>query len=139
MNTNASSSPRAARFSKVELVMSILLAVFLFVLALRGFLAPAAAAEGFGIAVTNPADLFYVHVKADRDLSSALAVSALLALGERRALAAFVGVATVQPVLDAALSIADPRGHLGYALAVHGSAAVYGVVLLLLLMRRRAA
>lgn len=123
-------SPRSAAF-----VMTVVLAGFLFFLAARGLLAPGPAARGFGIAVVDPADLFYLHVKADRDLSSALALVGLLWVGHRRALGAFVAAATMQPVLDAALSIADPRGHVGYALLVHGSAAGYGVVLAWLLLR----
>jgi uncharacterized protein DUF4267 len=126
-------------FSRVELTLSVVLGLFLLLLAVRGFLVPADAARGFGIAVVDPADLFYLHVKADRDLSSAAAVFVLLALRERRALGAFVAVAMIQPVLDLALSVADPRGHALYALGVHGSAVVYGVVLAALLLRRRAA
>jgi uncharacterized protein DUF4267 len=112
---------------EVEFGLAAVLGLFLLFLALRGFVAPAEAASGFGIPVVDSADLFYLRVKADRDLTSAAALLLLIALRERRALAAFVGVATVQPLCDLALSLTDARGHAGFALAVHGSGAVYCV------------
>lgn len=126
-------------FSRLELGLGIVLGLFLFYIAINGFAFPAEAARGFGFAVIDAADLFYLRVKADRDLSSGAVVFLLLALGERRALGAFVAAATVQPLFDMGLSIADPRGHVGYALGVHGSAAVYGAVLAALLFRPRPA
>jgi hypothetical protein len=105
-------------FSHLELILGVMLGLFLLFLALRGFVAPAEAARGFGIPAVESADLFHLRVKADRDLSSAVAIFVLIALRERRALGAFVGVATVQPLCDLALSIADAPGHAGYALAV---------------------
>lgn len=126
-------------FSRLELGLGVVLGLFLLFLAFNGFAFPADAARGFGIAVVDPADLFYLHIKADRDLASGVVVLLLLALGERRALGAFVAAAMVQPILDMGLSMADARGHVGYALAVHGSAAVYGAILAVLLFRRRPA
>lgn len=124
-------------FSRLELGLAAVLGLFLLFLALRGFVVPAEAASGFNIPVVDSADLFYLRVKADRDLSSAAALFLLIALRERRALGAFVGVATVQPLCDLALSLTDARGHAGFALAVHGSAAPYCVVLAALLLRHR--
>lgn len=123
--------------SRLELGLAAVLGLFLLFLAVRGFMAPAEAARGFGIAVVDPADLFYLHVKADRDLGNAAAIFILMAMRERRALGGFVGVATVQPLCDMLLSMADARGHAGYALAVHGSAALYCVGLAALLLRRQ--
>jgi hypothetical protein len=123
-------------FSRLELGLAVVLGLFLLLLAIRGFVAPAEAARGFGIPLVDPADVFYLRVKADRDLSSAALLFLLIGLRGRRALGAFVGVATVQPLCDLALSLTDARGHAGHALAVHGSAAVYGVVLAALLLRQ---
>ena len=124
-------------FSRLELALGALLGLFILFLALRGFVVPAEAARGFGIPVRDLSDLFYLRVKADRDLSSAAAIFLLIALRERRALGAFVGVAAIQPLCDLTLSLADPRGRAGYAFAVHGSAALYCVVLAALLLRPR--
>jgi hypothetical protein len=124
-------------FSRFELILTTLLGLFLLFLAVRGFMAPAEAGRGFGIPVADSTDLFYLRVKADRDLSSAAVIFLLIALGERRALGAFIGVAAVQPVCDLILSLADARGHAGYAFPVHASAAFYCVVLAALLLRRR--
>lgn len=124
-------------FSRLEIGLVALLGLFLAFLAIRGFVAPAEAVRGFGIPVVDSADLFYLRVKADRDLSSTAVLFLLLALGERRALGVFVAIATVQPLCDLALSLNDARGHASYAFPVHGSAALYCVVLSALLLRRR--
>jgi uncharacterized protein DUF4267 len=124
-------------FSRLELGLALVLGLFLLFLALRGFVAPAEAARGFGIPIVDLADLFYLRVKADRDLFSAAAVFVLLARRERRALGAFMGVATLQPLCDLVLSLTDARGQAGYALAVHGSTVLYCVGLAALLLRKR--
>lgn len=116
--------------------MSLLLVAFLLLLAVRGLWVPVDAASGFGIPLADSLDAFYLRVKADRDLGSALAVGALLWLGERRALGALVLALTIEPIFDAGLLIGDPRGKLAYALAVHGSAAVYGLFLSWRLLRK---
>jgi hypothetical protein len=137
--TNEHAPPEASlKWSSATFVMTAILALFMLLLALRAFFAPHAAATGFGIGIVDPADLFYLRVKADRDLSTALALSALLALRRPLPLALFIGVATVQPLFDCLLVLTDPRGSAAYALSVHGSAAVYGVVLALLLGREHA-
>jgi hypothetical protein len=120
----------------LEFYLTVGLILFLALLAFRGFWVPLDAARGFGIPLAHSADAFYLHVKADRDLSTAVALTLLLVLRQRRALAAFVAAALVQPICDAALVISDPRGDLAYALAVHGSAVLYGMLLLAVLVRR---
>lgn len=93
---------------------------------------------GFGVPVANPADLFYVQIKGDRDLSTALALIGLMVLRRPLPLAIFVAAATVQPLFDCLLVMTNASGSAVYALSVHGSAAVYGVVLALLLLRAHA-
>jgi Domain of unknown function (DUF4267) len=124
-------------FSRLELVLVVALGLFLLVLAANGFLVPGPAARGFGIPIVDSADLFYLRVKADRDLTIGVVLLVLAALRERRALGALVAVATAAPLCDLALSLADARGRAGYALPVHGGAAIYCAVLALLLLRRR--
>jgi len=123
-------SPRSLPF-----VLVIVLAAFLLLLAAMGFLAPLVAAHGFGVDLAAPADAFYLHVKADRDLALAAVLIALIAYARPAPLALFVGATCVAPVIDGLLVALDPRGHVGYALAVHGSAVVYGVVTVILLWR----
>jgi uncharacterized protein DUF4267 len=118
--------------------MTALLALFMLMLAIRGFLAPDAAAAGFGIKIVHPADLFYLRIKADRDLSTALALVGLMALRRPLPLAIFALAGTVQPLCDCLLSLADPRGNAVYALSVHGSAAVLCIGLALFLLREHA-
>src|SRR5262245_58144705 len=57
-------------------VMTAILTLFMLTLAVFALLAPHGAAVGFGIPVIHPNDLFYVRVKGDRDLSTALALMA---------------------------------------------------------------
>jgi hypothetical protein len=114
-------SPRSLPF-----VLVVVLAAFLLLLAVRGALDPLGAAHGFGVDLAAPADAFYLHVKADRDL----------AIYRRPApLALFVAATCIAPVIDCTLVALDPHGSLGYALGVHGSAVVYGVVTAALLWR----
>jgi hypothetical protein len=123
-------SPRSLPF-----VLVVILAAFLLLLAVLGALDPLSAAHGFGFDLAAPADAFYLHVKADRDLTL-FAVLVALAIYRRPApLALVVAVACIAPVIDAALVSTAPHGGLGYALGVHGSAAAYGVVTAALLWR----
>lgn len=116
-------------------VLVAVLAAFLVLLAVRGFLDPIAAAHGFGIDLAAPADAFYLHIKADRDLTLAAILVGLMVYRRAAPLALFVAAGCIAPVLDCAFVAHDPRGHAGYALAVHGSAAAYGAITLWLLWR----
>ena len=121
--------------SSLAFVMTAILALFMLFLALRGFLVPHAAAVGFGIPIENPADLFYLRVKGDRDLSTALALIGLMALRRPLPLAIFITAAIAQPLFDCILVLSDSRGGAVQALSVHGSAVVYLIGLSLLLFR----
>jgi hypothetical protein len=123
-------SPRSLPF-----VLVVILAAFLLLLAVLGALDPLGAAHGFGFDLAAPADAFYLHVKADRDLTL-FAVLVALAIYRRPApLALVVTVACIAPVIDGALVATAPHGSLGYALGVHGSAVAFGVVTAALLWR----
>lgn len=119
-------------------VLLWLLVGFMLFLAARGFATPVSAAAGFGFPLAEPADGFYLHVKADRDLAIGVALAALIVLRERRALVALVAACLVIPLIDGLL--VATKGHEGilYALGVHGSALAYCIVLLVLLLRENA-
>jgi hypothetical protein len=117
-------------------VLTGALAAFMLFLGVRGFLAPESAARGFGIPLADAADAVYVHIKAGRDLSIGVMLAALLAMRQRAALTAMIAASMIMPLNDCAQVIASAPGRVGYALAVHGSAVAYGVVLLVLLWRR---
>jgi len=124
--------PGSAAFVLVAIV-----AAFMVFLGVFGFVAPIVAAHQFGIDLAAPADAFYLHVKADRDITIGVLLVALLAYRRATPLAVVVGALCIVPVADCALSLLDPRGHVGYALAVHGSAVIYGIVTTALLVRAR--
>jgi hypothetical protein len=123
-------APRSLPF-----VLVVILAAFLLLLAVVGALDPLGAAHGYGFDLAAPADAFYLHVKAGRDLTL-FAVLVALAIYRRPApLALMVAVACIAPVVDAALVATAPDGRLGYALGVHGSAAAYCAITAALLWR----
>jgi uncharacterized protein DUF4267 len=137
-NIDTTRNEARLKLSSATFVMTALLALFMLLLAVLALFTPHPAAVGFGIPVVNPNDLFYVRIKGDRDLSTALALIGLMALRRPLPLALFIAAAIVQPLLDCLMVLSDPRGSAVYALSVHGSAAVYGVVLSLLLFREHA-
>jgi hypothetical protein len=137
LTDSTNGAPSDLRPRSLPGILGGVLAAFMFLLAARGFLVPAEAAHGFGIDIEAPADLFYLHIKAGRDLGWGLLFAGLLFLRQRAPLRVAVAAATACPLVDCVASILDPRGHVGYALAVHGSAAVFGVVLVALLRPRR--
>lgn len=121
----------------VAFVLVAILAAFMAWIGVGGFLDPLSAAHGFGIDLVAPADAFYLHVKADRDLSIAVLLAGLLVYRRATPLAVVVAALCIAPLADCTLSLLDARGHVGYALAVHGSAVLYGIVTTALLVRAR--
>jgi hypothetical protein len=134
MNNTALSETRL-RLSSPAFVMTGILALFMLFLAFRGFFVPHAAAAAFGIPIADPTDLLYIRIKGDRDLATALALIGLMALRRPLPLAIFIAACVVQPLFDCFLVLTDSRGSAVQALSVHGSAAVYVVVVSLLLLR----
>lgn len=90
-------------------------------------------AAGFGI--TDPAG--YYVVKGVRDLAYALTALILLLMGQRRALGWVVLADSIIPIGDC-LAVITHGGTVGYALAVHGSAAVLVLFTAALLLRETA-
>lgn len=115
-------------------VLVALLVAFMLWLAVFALLDPVGAAHGFGFDLRAPLDGFYLHVKADRDLAIGAAFLALLLHRRAMPLALFTGACTIAPIIDCLLVAGSGRP--GYALAVHGSAAIYGIVTTYLLVRR---
>lgn len=91
------------------------------------------AAAGFGIA--DPTG--YYVVKGVRDLAYALTALILLLMGQRRALGWVVLADSIIPIGDC-LAVMTHGGTVGYALAVHGSAAVLVLLTAGLLLRETA-
>jgi hypothetical protein len=111
------------------------LAAFMLFLGVRGLLAPEAAAHGFGLALVDPSDAVWLRIKGDRDLTTALAIGAFLALRWRRALGAFLLASISSPLLDCIISLSTPGHDTAFALSVHGGAAALVAVLGVVLFR----
>jgi hypothetical protein len=90
-------------------------------------------AAGFGI--VDPAG--YYVVKGVRDIAYALTALILLLMGHRRALGWVVLADSIIPIGDC-LAVMTHGGTVGYALAVHGSAAVLVLITAGLLLRETA-
>ena len=123
------SPPPRWKLTSPTALLSWALIVFLFLLSARAAFDPVGAADGFGLPVTGHDALPWLHVKAGRDLGLGLVLLTLLLQRERRVFGIATLAAVVIPVVDM-LSVMDHGVRsLGYALAVHGSAAVYGLLL----------
>jgi hypothetical protein len=118
------------RFTTI-LAWLVVLAGFAF--GLNFLLAGQGAAAGFGIA--DP-DGYYV-VKGVRDLAYGLTALILLVMKQRRALGWVVLADAIIPIGDC-LAVMTHGGTVGYALAVHGSAAVLVLLTAGLLLRETA-
>ncbi|MEU0882090.1 DUF4267 domain-containing protein [Lentzea sp. NPDC005914] len=115
---------------RVNTVMAWLVVLAGFVFGLNFLFNGPGAAAGFGI--TDP-DGYYI-VKGVRDLAYALTALILLLLGQRRALGWVVLADSIIPIGDC-LAVMTHGGTVGYALAVHGSAAVLVLLTAGLLLR----
>jgi hypothetical protein len=117
------------KLSSPTAVLSWVLVAFLLFLSARGALDPVGAADGFGLPVSSADAVPWLSIKAGRDLGVALMLLLVL-LQRRRSLAGAVILASVvMPTVDGLTVIAHGARSVGYALSVHGSAAVYGLLL----------
>ncbi|HUQ57068.1 DUF4267 domain-containing protein [Lentzea sp.] len=118
---------------RITTVLSWLVVLAGFVFGLNFLLNGDGAAAGFG--TTDPG-AFYV-VKGVRDLAYALTALILLLMGHRRALGWVVLADSIIPIGDC-FAVITHGGSVGYALAVHGSAAVLVLLTAGLLLREKA-
>ncbi len=101
----------------------------------RFLLDPAAAAAGFGVAV-SPADVgAYFSIKGVRDITSGLVPLALIVAGQRRALGWALLASAFTPLSDAIIVLRN-GGAPSIAYGIHGLTAATLVVLAALLLRQ---
>lgn len=118
---------------RLSTIMGWLVVVAGFYFGLSYLINGSGVAAGFGI--VDP-DGYYV-VKGVRDLAYALTALILLLMGQRRALGWVVLADAIIPIGDC-LAVMTHGGTVGYALAVHGSAAVLVLITAGLLLRETA-
>ncbi|QSQ18272.1 DUF4267 domain-containing protein [Myxococcus landrumensis] len=131
---NPNHSQLSWKLTSPTALFTLLLGAFLLFLSLRGALDPISAARGFGLTDSGSEVIPWLYVKAGRDLGLALAMFALVAIRQRKAAGVFVLATIVMPTVDA-LTVMHGGASLAFALAVHGSAVVYGIVLAAALLR----
>ncbi|MCP3163039.1 DUF4267 domain-containing protein [Myxococcus qinghaiensis] len=132
MNPNPTQLPW--KLNSPTALFTLLLGAFMLFLSLRAALDPISAARGFGLPDSGSEVIPWLYVKAGRDLGLALAMFALVAIRQRQAAGVFVLACMVMPTVDA-LTVLHGGASLAFALAVHGSAVVYGAVLGTALLR----
>lgn len=131
---NPNPSQLSWKLTSPTALFTLLLGAFMLFLSLRGALDPVSAARGFGLTDSGSEVIPWLYVKAGRDLGLALAMFALVAIRQRKAAGVFVLACIVMPTVDA-LTVMHGGASLAFALAVHGSAALYGAVLAAALLR----
>ncbi|WP_338864446.1 DUF4267 domain-containing protein [Myxococcus stipitatus] len=132
MNPNHSQLPW--KLTSPTALFTLLLGAFMLFISLRAAMDPVSAARGFGLTDSGSEVIPWLYVKAGRDLGLALAMFALVAIRQRKAAGVFVLACIVMPTVDA-LTVMHGGASLAFALAVHGSAALYGAVLAAALLR----
>lgn len=100
----------------------------------RFLLTPTSAAAGYGVETSDPADP-YLAVKGVRDIGTGLVGLALLATGQRRAVAWTMLAAAVIPAGDALL-VRTHGGSSAIAYGVHGTTAATMLTCGAILLRR---
>jgi hypothetical protein len=117
-------------------LLSWVLVAFLLLLSAMAAFNPTGAADGFGLPITSDDALPWLRIKAGRDLGLALIMMTVLLQRQRRLFGAVTLVSMVIPFVDATTVVSNGAHSVGYALAVHGSAALYGLILGAWLVRR---
>lgn len=110
-------------------VLAGLIAAAIIVIGARFLLAPAAAAEGYGV----PGEGAYLSVKGIRDIASGLIVIVLMVAGATHLLSWVLLAATIIPVADAVIVLRS-GGTKSVAFGIHGGTAVVMVVTAALLL-----
>ncbi|MGH3862698.1 DUF4267 domain-containing protein [Actinokineospora sp.] len=105
--------------------LAILIALAIIGIGLGYLIAPHSLAPGFGLPAW-PQDTGFLAVKGIRDITFGLVVLALLAAGQRRALAIALGVIAIAPAGDMVIVLSH-SGSPAAALGIHGATA--GLVL----------
>lgn len=116
-------------------MLSWVLVAFMLFLSVRATLDPASAADGFGLPLTGPDAVLWLRIKAGRDLGIGLMLSAVLLQRQRRVAGAVIVASVAMPMVDALTVIGHGARSVGYALGVHGSAVLYGLLLGAALLR----
>ncbi|WP_342380055.1 DUF4267 domain-containing protein [Myxococcus stipitatus] len=135
---NPNHSQLSWKLTSPTALFTLLLGAFLLFLSIQGAMDPIRAARGFGLTDSGSEVIPWLYVKAGRDLGLALAMFALVAIRQRKAAGVFVLATIVMPTVDA-LTVLHGGASLAFALSVHGSAVVYGVVLAAALLRPQVA
>jgi hypothetical protein len=125
------------RKTRVLRLLAVLTGLALAGIGVRFLVDPAAAARFFGIGGAAVYPTAFHHVIALRDLWLGLLALGLVALGEWRALALWLGLGALVCFGDAVIAFA--AGAKGYSIAFHSASGVFCGVLALLIRQHAAA
>jgi len=112
-----------------------LIAAAIIVVGARFFLAPSAAAAGYGIQpdLDQPLVGAYLHVKGIRDVASGVLVIIVMLAGNTHLLGWMILAATMIPAVDTAIVLRN-RGRKSIAWGIHGATAAVMVLTAALLL-----
>jgi hypothetical protein len=105
--------------------LTIFVALGIIFIGIRECFQPSVAARQFGVPFATPADRDFLAIKASRDIAPGVAVLALLAIGDHRAVAYAMLALTLIPILDGVVVLKHADWIFKPAILIHwGTAAV---------------
>jgi ABC-type Na+ efflux pump permease subunit len=116
--------------------LSLMVAAGIIFIGVRFLLSPLVAAEAFGVPLVSGAGVAFSYAKGMRDIFAGLVIFPFLLMGQRRALAWIMLVATIIPVVDG-LIVLRFSGFQPRFLSVHWGTALFLALLAFLLFRSR--
>lgn len=116
-------------------VLSILVALGIIFIGIREYFYPEIGAFGFGVPLLDPRDGDLLAIKAVRDVVSGLIVLTVLALRDRRALTAVIGVLALIPILDGLIVFKHSGWNFTPVILVHWGTAIFMLLIVALLVR----
>jgi hypothetical protein len=116
-------------------LLSIVVALGIIFIGIREFLDPAAGALGYGVPLLDPRDGDLLAIKAARDVASGILVLALLAFGNRKALACAIGVLTLIPVFDGLIVLRHAAWAFTPLILIHWGTAAFMLIIVVLMLR----
>lgn len=126
---------RVMKFGSLSTVLAVIVALGIIFIGIREFFYPGVAAAGFGVPLLDPRDGDLLAIKGARDVTSGILVLALLALGQRRALAYAMAILTLIPIFDGLIVLKHAGWTFTPFILIHWGTALFMLLIVDLLRR----
>ena len=117
----------------IATVLALFVALGIIFIGIRECFQPSVAARQFGVPLATPADRDFLAIKASRDIAPGVAVLALLAIGDHRAVAYAMLALTLIPILDGIVVFKHANWIFKPAILIHWITAAVMLVIVALL------